>query len=158
LVEISPFFFFLFLDFPVTTPPRLTREQYEDYLDEKSIKQDYLAFLDSKPVLTTGGISFVLSCLLQINFLDLFIFYLIFYFNLESLLAIAMKAPCSIFAATIPEVFTAITEVTSLSLPCSNLTALPESLGLLFCYSFFYFLPLFIILPLFSFINRPGRT
>jgi len=45
----------------VTTPPKLTREQYADYLDEKSIKQDYLAFLDGKTVLTTGGLSFVLS-------------------------------------------------------------------------------------------------
>jgi len=42
----------------VTTPPKLTREQYEDFLDEKSIKQDYLAFLDGRPVLTTGGLPF----------------------------------------------------------------------------------------------------
>jgi len=53
------------LDFPVTTPPMLSRKLYEDYLDEKSIKQDYLAFLDGKPVTTTttGGLPFLLSCL-----------------------------------------------------------------------------------------------
>jgi len=61
------FFFSQFLDFPVTTPPRLTREQYEDYLDEKLIKKDYLAFLDGKPVLTAGECPFLLSCLLVLN-------------------------------------------------------------------------------------------
>jgi len=57
----------------------------------------------------------------------------------ESPLAIALNVPCNVFAATIPEKFIAITEITSLSLTNSNLTALPESLGLLFCYSFFLF-------------------
>ena len=65
MVEVKTFFFFFsqFLDFPVITPPKLTREQYADYIDEKSIKQDYLALLDGKPVTstTTGGLSFVFS-------------------------------------------------------------------------------------------------
>jgi len=46
-----------------------------------------------------------------------------------------------VFATTNPEKFTAITEITSLSLPYSNLTILPESLGLLF--TFLSFLPQF---------------
>jgi len=58
--------FFFFLDFPVTTPPRLTREQYEDYLDEKSIKQDYIVFLGGKPVTTTGGLPWILLLLFEI--------------------------------------------------------------------------------------------
>jgi len=44
------------LDFHVTTPPKLTRAQYEDYLDHRStIKQIYLDFLEGKPVTTTTG-------------------------------------------------------------------------------------------------------
>jgi len=125
----------------VTTPPKLTREQYEDFLDEKSIKQDYLAFLDGRPVLTTGGLPFILSCLLQIDLFFIFIF-----FNLDSPLAIALKAPCNVFATSVPEKFTAITEITSLSLPYSNLTSLPESLGLLFLLNLF-FCPFLIVLP-----------
>ena len=53
------FYFSLFLDFPVTTPPRLTREQYTSLLD---MSDDLIAtFLGGKPVLTTGGLYFVLS-------------------------------------------------------------------------------------------------
>ena len=69
------------------------------------------------------------------------------FFFLESPLAIALKVPCNAFATSLPERFAALTEITSLSLPYSNLTALPKSLGLLFP-SFFPFLPLLIILPL----------
>ena len=40
----------------------------------------------------------------------------------------ALKSPVSIFAATAPEKFTSISEITSLSLAYSNLVTLPESL------------------------------
>ena len=65
----------------------------------------------------------------------------------ESPLAIALKTPFTVFAATIHEKFTAITDITSLSLPYSNLTTLPESLGLLFPFLSFPFFPLLIVLP-----------
>jgi len=53
------FFIIIILDFPVTTPPRLTREQYTSLLD---MSDDLIAtFLGGKPVLTTGGLYFVLS-------------------------------------------------------------------------------------------------
>jgi len=41
---------------------KLTRAQYEDYLDGKPIKQDYIDFLEGKPVTiaaTTTGSSIV---------------------------------------------------------------------------------------------------
>jgi len=62
-----------FLDFPVTTPPKLTRALYEDYLDDKAIKRDYIAFLERKPVITsttTTGTKF-----------DLFSFSFSFFFS-----------------------------------------------------------------------------
>ena len=46
----------------------------------------------------------------------------------DSPLAKALKSPVSIFAATAPEKFTSISEITSLSLAYSNLVTLPESL------------------------------
>jgi len=92
-------------------------------------------FLGGKPVLTTGGLPFLLSCLLQINF----------YFIFQSL-AIALKEPWPVFATSVPERVTSITEITSLSLRSSNLTSLPESLGLLLLSLSFLFFPLFSFL------------
>jgi len=62
-------------------------------------------------------------------FILFYFFVIIFY--LESPLAVALKVPCNVFAASFPERFTTITEITSLSLTSSNLTALAEFLGLL---------------------------
>jgi len=106
------FFFFFFLfpsDFLVSTPPKLTREQYIILL---GLNYDQIAtILDGKPVITT-----------------------------ESRLALALEVRCNAFATSIPGKFSSAAEITSVSLPCSNLTALPESLGLLFP-SFFPFFP-----------------
>jgi len=49
---------------------------------------------------------------------------------MESPLAIALKTSCSFFATTCPENWPSVAEITSLSLTYSNLTTLPESLGL----------------------------
>ena len=84
--------------------------------------QQYLSFIDGKPVLTTGNH-----------------FHLCLHFPscpilsfpppiADSPLAKALKSPVSIFAATAPEKFTSLSEITSLSLASSNLVTLPESL------------------------------
>jgi len=64
--------------------------------------------------------------------------YSLFFFDiLESALSIALRTPFPAFATTVPKEFTAITDITSLSLPYSNFTILPDSLGLLY---FLFFL------------------
>jgi len=84
--------------------------------------QQYLSFIDGKPVLTTGNH-----------------FHLCLHFPscpilsfpppiADSPLAKALKSPVSIFAATAPEKFTSLSEITSLSLASSNVVTLPESL------------------------------
>jgi len=56
ILRVEAFSPFAMLDFPVITPPKLTRAQYEDYLDDKSFKKYFLDFLDGKPVTTMGNL------------------------------------------------------------------------------------------------------
>jgi len=133
-----------FLDSPIGLSSFLT------CLDGKVSWSLFLDFLDGKPVTTTtaGGLPFLLSFLLLLLnpfFLSFFFFFFSSYF-LESPLAIALKEPWPVFAASIPERFATITEITSLFLPYSNLITLPESLGLHFL-SFFPFFPFLIFSP-----------
>jgi len=93
------------------TPPRLTRQQYEDHLDGKQV--------------ITSGNPFFSSSHLAAGLTTRFFFL----FELDSPLAIALQTPCSVFSTTTPAVFTSVTDITSLSLARSNLFAPPESLG-----------------------------
>jgi len=88
------------------TPPKLTMEQY-------------LAFIDGKP---TTGTHFHIC--LQFHSCSTLSFSP---HIADSPLAKALKSPVSIFAATSPEKFSSISEITSLSLAYSNLVTLPES-------------------------------
>jgi len=90
------------------------------------------------------------SCVLgEIPSISSFVAFFVFVFFLSSFLLLFPVDDHVIFhqfATTIPKEFTSITEITSLSLTNSNLTALPESLGLLSLLSFPLF-PFLIILP-----------
>jgi len=85
---------------------------------------------------------------LSLIFLFFFSFYGANFFQTfqESALAIALNVPCNIFATSVPDKFVFVSEITSLFLPYSNFTILPESLGLLFLFLFF---------PFFSFLISP---
>jgi hypothetical protein len=103
--------FLLRLDFLVTTPPKLTWQQYVDYLDGKAILQQYHDYLQGKK------------------------------FMRDSTLAKHLGVPVSVFATTVPETFSGPNEITLLSLSHCELTSLPENLGNFFFFlpSFSFF-------------------
>ena len=83
--------------------------------------EQYLSFVGGEPVLTTGDhCTFVFISILRHSSFPPHL--------ADSPLAKALKSPVSIFAATSPEKFTSISEITSLSLAYSNVVTLPESL------------------------------
>ena len=84
-----------------------------------TLSDDQVApFLGGKPVVTTSSLRFIFPHERS----RLTTTYPIF----------RRMPPCNVWATSIPEKFTTIAEITSLSLLHSNLTILPESLGMFF--------------------------